>query len=362
MKLSLVESYTLKLLLPAFSAIFFVLLILVSGNQLFLVFKESFTTNFFNEEIFSLLFLKTLKDFPTLISLSMILSIIIVFSNLYKNSEALIMKTAGFGNLRFFKLVSKFLLIIILLEVFFSFIGLPEIKKNIYLIKQEAQNRPNYISLSRGTFQRFNNNEITIFSEDTKFIDSNQEEQILEKVFISQNKLNKVNYIYAEEGKKTIDKNTKQVFLELKNGTIISYDDQGKIYQTTKFSSNKILIYSPTSNLNKILDKDLEYTNFIDLIMLSNFESKIELAFRISQPFIVLILAYISIALGKNSSRKSKNFSVIYGILIFATIFSLKESLHSMILANEMNFLLGVFIPFIILGLIILVINNLQKF
>ena len=361
MKLSLAESYILKLLIPTFSAIFFVLLIIVSGNQIFLIFRESFTINFFNNEILNLIFLKTLKDFPNFLTLSLILSIIVVFSSLYKNSEAIIFRTAGFDNIKFLRLISKFLLVILLLEAFFSFYALPEIHKNIYFIKEEAQGRPNYISFNKRVFQRFNNNEVTIFSENVVANDLNPNEQILEKVFISQNLSKKANYIFAEKGKKIINENTKQVFLELQNGTIISQSKEGKINQRSKFNSNKILLYSPAKNVGSFPDKELKYSNLNNLLSISNFETRIELVSRISDLLIIIITTYISIMLGKNSSRNSKNFSVIFGVLIFSIIFTLKENIYSMILASEINSLLGIFIPFIILFSLIVLINIKQK-
>ena len=85
----------LKNLVVFFVSIFFIIGLIVFGNQFVLTVQESLEHGIPFRELIPIVGFNMLRDVPVILSLSLFLAIIISISQLYKNSEAVIMNSFG---------------------------------------------------------------------------------------------------------------------------------------------------------------------------------------------------------------------------------------------------------------------------
>ena len=102
---SIISRYLLKSLVVFFLAIFFIIGLIVFGNQFVLTVQESVEHGIPIQELMPIVGFNMLRDLPIILSLSFFLSIIISISQFYKNSEAVVMNSFGMGDKSFIHLI-----------------------------------------------------------------------------------------------------------------------------------------------------------------------------------------------------------------------------------------------------------------
>ena len=112
---TIISRYLLKNLLLFLVSIFFIIGLIVFGNQFVLTVQESVEHGIPFQELIPIVGFNMLRDIPIIFSLSLFLAIIISISQIYKSSEAVVMNSVGIGdkNFRQHKVYYKILLLII---------------------------------------------------------------------------------------------------------------------------------------------------------------------------------------------------------------------------------------------------------
>ena len=113
-KNTIISRYLLSNLFIFFIAITFIIGLIVFGNQFVLTVQESISFGIPIKELMPLIGFNMLRDIPIILILSLFLSIIITISQLYKNSEAVVMNSIGLGDREFMNLIKPI--------IFFTFI------------------------------------------------------------------------------------------------------------------------------------------------------------------------------------------------------------------------------------------------
>ena len=100
-----IAKYILSNLVLIFFAIFFIISLIVFGNQFVLTAQEAIEYSIPIKELMPLLSFNMLRDTPIILVISLFLSIIITFSQLYKNSEAIVLNSIGLGDKDFIRII-----------------------------------------------------------------------------------------------------------------------------------------------------------------------------------------------------------------------------------------------------------------
>ena len=98
---TIISRYLLRNLAVFFIAIFFIIALIIFGNQFVLTVQESVEHGIPIQELMPIVGFNMLRDLPIILSLAFFLSIIISISQLYKNSEAVVMNSVGMGDKNF---------------------------------------------------------------------------------------------------------------------------------------------------------------------------------------------------------------------------------------------------------------------
>ena len=350
---TLLSNYLISKIIYNFSGIFLILSLIIFGNQFFLVAKESVEYGFLTSEIFPLVLLKLLRDFPTLFNFSVFAAIVVTLKRLGDSSEKIILHSNSIGDYQIFKLISKLVFFTISISLLGSLFLSPSAKKEINNLKLNSSNRPEYIFLKEGQITEFDKN--IFFAE--QIIPSENSEDLINIYLIKPDKW-KQKIITAPSGKKIIDQN-KNIKLQLFNGSIYEISDNAYVEQISQFKYYESSLYVENSVKHNNSDK-LESKNLFELLSDSSRQDLIELNLRISQPLSLLILTIIGVAISASNPKKTSNKSILTGLIFFIMYFNLIFFFKDLADEESNNLYILFAIPHIIFLLIVFIIFNLK--
>ena len=278
--------------------------------------QESIEQGFPIQEVMSLISYNMIRDFPLIFSLSLFLAIILAVTQLYKNSEAIVMNSLGLGDKHFIVYLRPLVTVSFLALLFLTTTAVPWSKQQKNIIEEENKNASEFSFIKEGEFEEFQNGEIVFYASVSSTPDS-KAEQNMEEIFISAKSKENSIIVLASEATKYTDPKTNNVYLRLKNGAR---------YQDISGSENKNILNFDQYNL-QIISGDIQNTitqytaiEGIKTLELLKGEGPLvsaELQWRLSSPIGLLILSVLGVLLGKASPRSGKSIGLLIGVIIF---------------------------------------------
>ena len=344
----IISKYITKRVLTTFLAVFFLLILIVFGNQFFIVSNEGIKIGLYNLEIFQIISLKIIRSLSELIVLSFLMAITISLNRLNKTSEKIIFHANGISNLNIFFFIRSVTFPVVLIVTFLAVEISPWAKNEISIVIKNAQNRPDYLFFKEGQFQTINHN--TLFTEKASI---NEGSQNLENVFLFvDNKKQKNKVVTAKDGVKSLNLSNKNVYLNLSNGNIYDFSSEGNIIRSTKFDNYKTLLYEERNSFSDREDVN-ENKSIYELVNSGDELSRSEFLYRLLTPLTFPLLIYIAIVITNTHGRSSKNYPIIIIICIYLVFAFLIPNLRSYPVSNwTYFFILGSIMPLITLAII----------
>jgi len=344
--------------LLTFFAFFIVISLIIFGNQFFLVLNRSLSAGYYGSELFQLMTLKYIRDTPFVISFSFSLATIYSLNRLYRNSEMVILTNSGAGDYKLFKILLPVIILIFLIVSFLISYVVPKVNKEINFIKNDASSRPDYIFFKEGVFQNFKNENFVFYAHK---IENSDENQIMKNIFLFSAADNEL--ILSETGEKIFSDLTGKVFLRLFNGKIyhnIGGNSIGDL-SISDFKKFEILLYEPNiANEIKPINQ-AETENTYTLMTTYNNENFRELFFRLSISISFIVISFFSIQISKSNPRRTRNYSLGYGLLIYIGYYNLllyTKEIGELNSYEIMLTFLSAHLPFLVLVLIIIFFRN----
>ena len=168
---TIISRYLLKNLVVFFLAIFFIVGLIVFGNQFVLTVQESVEHGIPIQELTPIIGFNMLRDLPIILSISFFLSIIISISQFYKNSEAVVMNSFGMGDKSFIHLIKPVVVFLFLLVFALTIYAVPWAKQQKSFAEDETVNASEFSFISEGKFESFKNGEIVFYASESTQID-----------------------------------------------------------------------------------------------------------------------------------------------------------------------------------------------
>lgn len=313
---SILARYLMRNTLVILSAVFIVISLVVFGNQLVLVVKESLEEGIPVKDLLPLVGFNMIVDVVPILSLSLLLAIILSINKLYKNSEAVIMNSLGLNNKHFMVFIQPLVIVIVIVIVILTTVLVPWSKQQKDLIIDHSKNISKFSFIKEREFQEFKNGEIIFFA--SKVSNSNNpKEQNMEGIFIYTLVNNEPVIILAKQAKKYTNLNTNSVYLRLKDGTNyhgFTLDAKKKILNFNLYDIQII-----DGSVKKLISKvtKVESKSTLELFLSKKLTEIAEFQWRISQPLSILILSALGVLLGKTSQQRGRNLGVLIGIVVF---------------------------------------------
>jgi len=313
---TIISRYLLSNLIVFFLAITFIIGLIVFGNQFVLTVQESISFGIPIKELMPLIGFNMIRDIPIILTLSFFISIIITISQLYKNSEAIVMNAIGLGDQNFLNLIKPIVFFIFIIIFYLTIFAVPWAKQQKSYAEDETVNASEFSFISEGRFESFKNGEIIFYASQSDTNDS-VGEQNMEEIFIYAHDNVSPVIVLALEAKKYTDAKSESIYLRLKNGTRYEgLPGDGNI-NILNFKKYDLEIVSGSVQKSISSFSEIEEKNTIDLLREGGLKANAEIQWRISQPISVLILSIFGVFLGKTSPRTGKGINLIIGVVVF---------------------------------------------
>ena len=315
-KNTIISRYLLSNLFIFFFAITFIIGLIVFGNQFVLTVQESISFGIPIKELMPLVGFNMLRDIPIILTLSLFLSIIVAISQLYKNSEAVVMNSIGLGDRAFMNLIKPIVFFTFIIIFYLTIFAVPWAKQQKSYAEDETVNASEFSFITEGKFESFKNGEIVFYASESKVSDI-VGEQNMEEVFIYALDDESPVVVLASDAKKYTDAKNGSIYLRLENGTRYEGLPGDKNINILNFEKYDLEIVSGDIQKSIASFSEIEERNTIDLLREGGVNANAEIQWRISQPISVLILSVFGIFLGKSSPRNGKGINLIFGVVIF---------------------------------------------
>lgn len=313
---TLLAKYLMRNVLVLLAAVFIVISLVVFGNQLVLVIKESLKQGIPVVDLLPLIGFKMIRDVPLILSLSLFLAIILSVGALYKSSEAIVMNSLGLGDKHFMGFIKPIVFFLFVFVLFLTTVAVPWSKHQRSVIMDRTENASEFSFIKQGEFQEFKNGEIVFYA--SKVIASEKgDDQDMEDIFIYRSTGSETIITLAKQAQKYTDSITKSVYLRLTDGTRyhgLPGDDNKKIL---KFGLYDLQIIDGETEESIVSNTKTEGKNTIDLFYSNDLKEVAELQWRFSQPISILLLSALGVLLGKASPRGGKNLGMLIGVVVF---------------------------------------------
>ena len=313
---TIISKYLLKNLIVILIAIFLIISLIIFGNQFVMTAQKSVEHGIPLSELMPIVGFNMLRDLPIILSLSFFLSIIISISQLYRNSEAVVMNSFGIGDRNFMNLIKPLAIVIFLFIFSLSMYAVPWAKNQKSLTEDVTVNASDFSFITEGKFESFKNGEIVFYASDSSSI-SNSGEQNMEEIFIYVSNTDSPIVVLASEATKYTDSKNESIYLRLKDGMRyegLPGDENVNILNFDKYDLEIVSgeVQKSLSNFSEIEEK-----TSIDLFLEGGVLANAEIQWRLSQPISILILSIIGVLLGKTSPRTGKGVNLLFGVIIF---------------------------------------------
>ena len=313
---SRIARYIRRNLVALFFAIFFIIGLVLFGNQFVLMAQESVERGIPLQELMPLVSFNMIRDVSLILSLSLFLAIILTISQLYKNSEAVVMNSLGLNDKHFIFFIQPLVILSFIIIFFLTIYAVPWANQQKNIREEETNNASEFSFITEGEFEVFKQGEIVFYASESKSQDTTGE-QNMEEIFIYTLYDGIPVIILASEAKKYIDPKSKSTFLYLKDGIQYQGIPSDENIQIGKFDTLKKEIISGELQKSLAIYTKIEGKSTLDLIKEGGSYANAELQWRLSQPVMVLILSVFGVFLGKASPRGGKGVNLLIGIIVF---------------------------------------------
>ena len=311
-----IARYIRRNLVTLFFAIFFIIGLFVFGNRIVLTAQESFQQGIPFQELIPLISFNMIRDVTLIITLSFFLAIILSISQLYKNSEAIVMNSMGLSDKHFVVFIQPTVLLTFIIITFLTIYAVPWAKQQKNIVEEETKNASEFSFITKGEFEEFKQGDIVFYASESKTLDT-LGEQNFEEIFIYSTDEEKPMIVLASEARKYIDPRTNSTYLRLKDGIRYQGIPSDENISILNFDLYDLEIISGDLQKSLAIYTKIEGKSTLDLIKEGGSYANAELQWRLSQPITVLILSFFGIFLGKTSPRGGKGVNILIGIIVF---------------------------------------------
>ena len=315
-KTTKIAKYIMRNLVAYFCVIAFIIGLVVFGNQFVLTVQESIDRGIPFQELMPLISFNMIRDVPVILVLSFFLAVIITISQLYKNSEAIVMNSIGLGDKAFLSVIKPFAIILFLFVLFLTAYAVPWAKQQKSAAEEETKNASEFSFITEGKFESFKKGDIVFYASESTSIDAGGV-QNMEEIFIHASENGNPVIVLASDAKKYIDPKSKSIYLRLRDGVRYQGLPSSENINILNFDSYDLEIVSGEVQKSIATFTEIEEKTTLDLLKQGGLLAIAELQWRLSLPLSILILVVFAVYLGKTSPRGGKGINILIGIFVF---------------------------------------------
>ncbi|MGI4849947.1 MAG: LPS export ABC transporter permease LptF [Janthinobacterium lividum] len=262
-----------------------------------------------SQDVVALIGFSALNYLPIILILTSFVSVLLVVSRCYQDSEMVVWFAAGQSLTAWVRPVLTFGLPIVALTALLSFTLTPWANRQSAEYRERFEQREDVSRISPGRFQESAASDRVFFVEGF----SNQASNV-RNVFVNSNQNGRSSVIVANEGTVEIDRNGDK-FLVLKNGRRYDGTPGESDFQLMEFVRYGVLISSQSRA--GAGDTSARSLTFRQLLNQPNSFNRGELLWRLALPLMCLLLMLLAIPLSFVNPRGGRSINLLIALLLF---------------------------------------------
>jgi lipopolysaccharide export system permease protein len=283
-----------------------------------------------SSDVIALIVFATLNYLPTILILTSFISVLMVVTRSYRDSEMVVWFASGLSLTKWIYPVLTFGLPIVLLTGALSFVATPWAKQKSSEYVERFEKREDLQKVSPGQFKESASANRIFFVEGVA-----GKTAVVQNVFVNTVDERGTAVIVAREG--VINTGPKgERYLVLKNGRRYQGTPGQSDFQTMEFESYSMRVTSQNQDLDT--DRDTDTIPTMQLLGDDSNGARAELLWRIASPLTCLILILLAIPLGFVNPRAGSSANLIIALLIFFSYNNFVKLLEASVRQGKASF------------------------
>ena len=281
-------------------------------------------------DVVALIAFQSLNYLPTVLTLTSFISVLVVLTRTYRDSEMVVWFASGQSLLRWIRPVLVFGIPMVLLVAVLSLFVTPWAKMKSTEFVQRFEKREDLKRVAPGQFRESSSADRVFFVEG-----SANGSTVVQNVFVNSLQGASNSVVVAKEGVIESDGKGGQ-FLVLKNGRRYQGVPGQADYQSMEFERYSMRVATKVPVLGTDVPLDAQSTAM--LLAVDNQYTRSELLSRISSPIVCLVLVLLAIPLGFVNPRAGSSANLILALLIFFTYNNLVKMAEASVKQDKIAF------------------------
>jgi lipopolysaccharide export system permease protein len=286
-----------------------------------------------SQDVVALIGFQSLNYMPILLILTGYISVLLVVTRSYQDSEMVVWFASGQSLVRWIQPVLWFGLPIIVLTTFLSFVATPWANSESAQYRERFEKREDISRVSPGKFQESASANRIYFVEGLTGDASK-----VKNVFVNTQQDGRNSIVVAKEGNVELDKNGDK-FLILSKGRRYDVLSSQNEFRVMEFERYGVLVASNSQAVNG--DKSARALPTGDLLKDRNGFNMGELLWRLSLPLMALCLMLLAIPLSFVNPRVGRSASLLIALLLFVTYSNVTNIFQAAVVQGRMSFGIG---------------------
>ena len=340
------------------ATVFVALFAIMLTTQLIRLLGQAAGGRITSDSVVALLGFGAINYLPTLLSLTLFISILMTLSRSYRDSEMAIWFSAGMPLTAWIRPVLKFALPLVLVIAVLSMFLSPWALTKSAEYRERMDQRDDVSRVSPGAFQESGQSERVFFVEGQ--VGEEGKEGRVKNVFISSRQHGRLGVVSAAEGHTEVAANGDR-FLVLENGRRYEGTPGSADYRVTEFERYGFRIETRESRGIVPTHKN---TPTLELLERPTPVNLGELLWRVSLPLSALNLALLAIPLSFVNPRAGRTNNLLFAILTFMIYNNLVSVSQAWVAQGKLPFEVGVWVVHVLMfiGLLVLFSKRLMVF
>lgn len=259
---------------------------------------------------------QSVNIFSLLLPVGFFLGIVFAFGRLYKDHEIVVMNACGMGYWDFYKPILLVILPVFILNSFTSIWLNSSVQRSAQEIVAENKDVHEFDQIRAGQFNQSKSGAHVFFMESIS-----DDKLELDNVIISQSTPNMMALETAKSGRQQTDEETGDLFLVVGPGERTELEIGKKNAKIMRFEQHGILIAKKQSGgSHRIRERE---KSPVLLWHSTELNDKVELWWRISIPFVLIVLAMLAVPLSYIAPRKGQFGKIGYALLVYIAYLNL---------------------------------------
>ncbi|KQQ42342.1 LPS export ABC transporter permease LptF [Duganella sp. Leaf126] len=284
-------------------------------------------------DVLALIMFATVNYLPTILILTSFISVLMVVTRTYRDSEMVVWFASGLSLTRWIWPVLTFGIPMVLLTGALSLVAAPWAKEKSSEYIERFAKREDLQKISPGQFRESSSANRIFFVEGVA-----GDTSVVHNVFVNTVDERGTAIIVAREG--VISTGAKgERYLVLKNGRRYQGIPGQSDFQTMEFESYSMRVASQSQEL--ATDNDTDAVPTLALFADNSNAGRAELLSRIAAPLTCLLLVLLAIPLGFVNPRAGSSANLIIALLIFFSYNNLVKLMEGIVQGGKISFALG---------------------